>query len=111
VLLPIAVTVFSYPAVGACVRAGVTLDFPKRIATVVGSAPLSDLLAAVANCGNGKFRATLCEPEAVQLHVDGMRCMKNCGAKVKQALLAVSGVSGGLVDVVRVLVDEAGAGS
>lgn len=75
--------------------AAAELDFPRRVATVqLGTATINDLLTAVATCGTGRFRASVIEPEKVQLQVEGMKCMANCGNKVKASLMVVPGVQG-----------------
>jgi hypothetical protein len=69
--------------------AAAELDFPRRIATVTGSATVDACCAAVST--SGRFTATLLAPEVVALKVSGMSAASQ--TQISPALSAVAGVS------------------
>jgi Cu+-exporting ATPase len=67
------------------------VSFSQKLAVVMGSVSMQDLIDAVEMVG---FGAEEWKPEhnVIKLAIDGMMCQKNCGSTVQSALAAVPGV-------------------
>jgi copper chaperone CopZ len=89
----------------------VDLKFAERVVDVSGAASVPALVAAVeaagftavatsSASGSGAASAAaapapVVATQSTALMVPGMMCLRNCGAKVKGALMGVPGVEGG----------------
>ena len=76
------------PSVESLIAAVATVDF-QAVEVLVNGCDFPGGMDTVATVATGATTAT-----TTVLHVDGMKCMGNCGGKVKRALQAIDGVTG-----------------